>query len=75
MERKCLFIKYNKVMKCIVIKEFNDMKHDCIRRRPGDVYNDRTIRVHELISKGFVQVAEDGKEQETAGTGEQTEGD
>lgn len=75
MERKYLFIKYNKVMKCIVIKEFNDMKHDCIRRRPGDVYNDRTIRVHELISKGFVQVAEDGEEQETAGTGEQTKGD
>ena len=62
-------------MKCIVIKEFNDIKHDCIRRRPGDVYEDMTLRVHELISKGFVQVAEDGEKQETAGTGEQTEGD
>lgn len=61
---------YNKIMKCIVIKEFNDLKHEMTRRRPGEVYEDKTIRVYELVEKGFVKVAENGKEQEKGSTGE-----
>lgn len=70
MERKRISLMYNKIMKCIVIKEFNDLKHEMTRRRPGEVYEDKTIRVYELVEKGFVKVAENGKEQEKGSTGE-----
>lgn len=57
-------------MKIRVIKDFNDLKHDLVRRHLGEIYEDETIRVHELIERGFAEVYEDDEEQATAGEGE-----
>lgn len=52
-------------MKCRVMKAFNDLKHDLKTRTPGEIYEDSTIRLYELVRGGFVEILE--SEEETKG--------
>lgn len=51
------------MMKCKVKKAFNDLKHDLRTRTPGEIYEDSTIRLYELVRGGFVEILEENKEE------------
>lgn len=51
-------------MKCRVMKAFNDLKHDLKTRTPGEIYEDSTIRLYELVRGGFVEILENEEETE-----------
>lgn len=51
-------------MKCKVMKAFNDLKHDLETRMPGEIYEDSTIRLYELVRGGFVEIVEEEKNKE-----------
>lgn len=51
------------MMKCRVMKAFNDLKHDLKTRMPGEIYEDSTIRLYELVRGGFVEILKENEEE------------